>query len=65
MRQRDPRWEFRRSEWRRSSRRRSLDCGCKIDHGERYNYFVGKPRTLYDGDPDPGLTQNLLCETHA
>jgi hypothetical protein len=48
-------YEFSRSAVRRSRYRRHLDCGCVIDHGELYSYFVAKVRHV------AGLQQIYLC----
>lgn len=48
-------YEFARTAEHRSTRRRDLDCGHKIDHGETYSYFVAKVAGV------AGLVQVYLC----
>lgn len=48
--------EFHRSETRRSSRRRELDCLHSIDRGEPYVYSVWKIRTV------AGIGQSEICD---
>jgi hypothetical protein len=48
--------EFRRTEMRRSSKTRLLDCHCTIGRGDLYRYTVFKVWR------QPGVVQNLVCD---
>lgn len=54
----DGRVEFSRVDYRRTKRRRWLDCHCVIDPGEPYRYSVAKVVGIRE------LIQSELCDFH-